>query len=396
MCGACVDGALGNERKPLNADTGLSELPSVARRVRRPLHWMVRLNWRNRSIFFSLLALVFGIHLEQVHAGWPMWVFTLGLMLVLPQVIYAWSARLQEKERQRRAEIWFMRLEALLFVLWCAALGFPLLPSFILFAAMCLNLVVFEGLAGLRSLSVAVLGGLLVALLLFSPLHWTPQTSLPVSLLCVAVFSGFLVTFAHSGHERAVQLYLSHRRAEHQLAEIRVLEAQLREAALRDPLTGLYNRRHLSEILPGALARCARLKTALTLVMIDVDHFKQINDTHGHPAGDAMLRALAQLLQAHVRQGDTVCRMGGEEFLLVLENAPLQPAWERAQVLRASFAGLVVPHEGQALHATVSCGLAAFPEHGDNAQSLLQAADRALYAAKASGRNQLQAAQPAI
>lgn len=378
----------------MNADIGLSPSPPAATQAPRKVHWIVRLNRRNRTIFFSLLAIIFGIHLYQVRAGWPMWALMLVLLLLLPQLIYAWAVRLREKERQRRAEIRWMRLEAFLFVLWCAALGFPMLPSFILFSAVCMNLVVYEGLRGLRHLALAVAAGLLAAALLVRPLYFAPETSMLVSLLFMAVFTGFLATFAYSGHVRAVQLYQSRHQAEYQLAEIRVLKGQLREAALRDPLTGLHNRRHLSETLPGVLARCARLKTALTLVMIDIDHFKQINDTHGHPAGDAMLKALAQLLLGQVRQGDTVCRMGGEEFLLVLENAPLQPAWERAQILRAAFADLAVVHEGVVLRATVSGGLAAFPEHGSDAQSLLQAADRALYAAKAGGRNQLQVAPP--
>lgn len=356
---------------------------------------MVRLNRRNRSVFFSLLAMVFGLHLHQMQVGWRMWVFTLALLLVAPQLIYAWCARLPRQSLQRDAEIRCMSLETFLFAIWCAMLGFPLLPSFIVFAAMCMSLVVYEGLRGLRNLAIAVATGLLGAVLLAGPLHFAPQTSMPVSLLCMVVFTGFLVTFAHSGHVRAVQLHQSRQQAEQQLSEIRGLQVQLREAALRDPLTGLYNRRHLSEILPGALARCARLKTALTLVMIDIDYFKRINDTHGHPAGDAMLRALAQLLQKHVREGDTVCRVGGEEFLLVLESASPQAASKRAEGLRVSFADLEVIHEGVSLRATLSCGLAAFPEHGSDTPSLLLAADRALYAAKAAGRNQLRVAESA-
>lgn len=375
----------------LNDRITAPETPSWAVPFSSQVHWMVRMNWRNRSIFYALLAVVFAVHLREVDASAATWLLMLAQFLALPQLMYAYAAHLDDAGRQRRAEIWFMHLEAFCFALWFVALGFPLWPSFILFASACLNLVVFLGRKGLVSVVLVTLAGLLLGALVLPP-RWHPDTSMSVTLLCMVVFIGYLVAFARDGHLRALRLHESRREARRQLAEIGTLQEQLRDAALRDPLTGLYNRRHLSDSLPGALSRCERLGMPLTLVMIDIDHFKLINDTYGHAAGDAMLQALARLLQAHIRTGDMACRMGGEEFLLVMENAVLPPAWERAQMLRAAFATLSVSHEGALLHATMSCGLATFPEHGRNAQALLQAADRALYAAKIGGRNQLQAA----
>lgn len=380
------------DEKPLNQPPASPRDAGAAVRAPGRVHWMVRMNWRNRTIFFAALAVVFAVHLHEVRAGAVAWVLMLAQFLAFPQLAYGYAVRQGDPARQRRAEMRAVQFEGFCFALWFAGLGFPLWPSFILFAAVCLNLVFFMGRRGLLHLVLVMAAGLLLGAFLFWPLRWQPDTSLLVTGLCMAVFTAFLVTFARDGHVRAVGLRQSRGQARQQLKEIGLLQAQLREAALRDPLTGLYNRRHLSDTLPGALARCARLGAPLALVMIDVDHFKQVNDTHGHAAGDAVLQALARLLQTHVREGDMACRMGGEEFLLVLENAALQPARERAQVLRAAFATLAVAHEGEPLRATMSCGLAVFPEHGRDAQALLQAADGALYAAKSGGRNQLQAA----
>ncbi|MGB6115557.1 MAG: diguanylate cyclase [Comamonas sp.] len=373
-------------------DPGVARSTAAAAPAPVRVHWMVRMNWRNRSLFSAVLVPVFAVHLREVHADTATWVLMLVQLLLFPQLVYGYASRQRDSVRQRRAELGVMHLEALLFALWSALLGFPLWPSFILFAAMCLNFVVFMGWHGLWRLVLVLAAGVLLGAALVHPLRWQPDTSLLVTGMCMAVFTAFLVSFARDGYLRALGLHQSRSQARRQLEEISLLQARLREAALRDPLTGLYNRRHLSDTLPGALARCARQGTPLTLVMIDIDHFKQINDRHGHAAGDAMLQALAQLLQTQVREGDMACRMGGEEFLLVLENAALRPAWERAQALCQAFEALAVVHDGARLQATVSCGLASCPEDGTDADTLLRSADRALYAAKAGGRNQLRAA----
>jgi len=378
------------DETPLNPGAARSTAAAAPAPVR--VHWMVRMNWRNRSIFFAVLVPVFAVHLHEVHAGTTTWVLMLVQFLLFPQLAYGYASRQRDSERQRRAELGAMHLEGFFFALWSAMLGFPLWPSFILFAAMCLNFVVFMGWRGLWRLVLVLAAGVLLGAALLHPLRWRPDTSLLVTGMCMVVFTAFLVTFARDGYLRALGLHQSRGQARRQLEEISLLQARLREAALRDPLTGLYNRRHLSETLPAVLSRCARQGTPLTLVMIDIDHFKQANDSHGHAAGDAVLQALARLLQTHVREGDMACRMGGEEFLLVLENAALSPAWERSQALCRAFEALSVVHEGVRLQATMSCGLASCPGDGTDADTLLRAADRALYAAKEGGRNQLRTA----
>jgi diguanylate cyclase (GGDEF)-like protein/PAS domain S-box-containing protein len=175
-----------------------------------------------------------------------------------------------------------------------------------------------------------------------------------------------------------------------QMEAIRALQDRLREQAIRDPLTTCYNRRYLAETLPRELARARRENYPLSLVMIDIDHFKTVNDTHGHPTGDAVLRALGRLLHSRCRAGDMVCRYGGEEFLLVLPNLLLDSALLRAETWRAETATLRLRQDQQAIGVTVSIGVAAFPQHGEEIGALIQAVDQALYAAKRAGRNCVQ------
>jgi diguanylate cyclase (GGDEF)-like protein len=177
-----------------------------------------------------------------------------------------------------------------------------------------------------------------------------------------------------------------------QLAQIRALKARLEEQAIRDPLTDLYNRRYLDDALERELVRAQREGYPVSLVMLDIDHFKDLNDSHGHPAGDAVLIALAHSLRDQVRAGDLACRWGGEEFALVLPNMPLAAAMARADTLRARFAARRPATGGISLAATLSAGVAAFPEHATTPAALVAAADAALYRAKGEGRDRVRSA----
>ena len=167
------------------------------------------------------------------------------------------------------------------------------------------------------------------------------------------------------------------------------LNDQLRERAVRDPLTGLFNRRYLEDILARELANAHIGALPVSVVTLDLDHFKAINDTYGHAAGDGMLRAIGDLLLSETRLGDAVCRIGGEEFVVVLPGAEASAAWQWAEQRRLAFAALHVTHAGTELHTTFSAGVATAPGDGDTADALLQASDRALYAAKRTGRNRV-------
>lgn len=171
------------------------------------------------------------------------------------------------------------------------------------------------------------------------------------------------------------------------------LRDTLRQQSIRDPLTGLYNRRFLEEYLVHERVRATRKNRPLSVIMLDIDHFKRFNDTFGHDAGDAILRRMGLLLQGHVRGSDIACRIGGEEFALLLPEAPLPIAYQRAENILDTVRRLQIKHRGQVLGAiTVSLGVAAFPKHGDTPEALIRAADRALYQAKEGGRNKLASA----
>jgi len=196
------------------------------------------------------------------------------------------------------------------------------------------------------------------------------------------------LTEAHQGLAQTVAEQLSLA-----LANLRLRET-LRNQSIRDALTGLFNRRYLEETLERELYRAARSQHPLGIIMLDLDHFKHFNDTFGHDAGDLVLRELGQLLQAHIRGSDIACRYGGEEFTLILPEAPLETTRERAETLRIAVKRLVVQHRGQPLGAlSMSLGVAAFPEHGAAADGLLHMADQALYQAKREGRDRVVVAE---
>lgn len=164
----------------------------------------------------------------------------------------------------------------------------------------------------------------------------------------------------------------------------------LHHQAIHDPLTGLLNRRPLYEFLEKEILRTTRKKQSLGVIMIDIDHFKTVNDSYGHGAGDAVLREFGLFSQKHIRGGDFACRYGGEEFLLVLTESSSENVKKRAEQFCKEASLLGVNYRGRLLDPiTLSLGVAVYPEHGQTAQELLLAADAALYQAKADGRDRL-------
>jgi diguanylate cyclase (GGDEF)-like protein len=173
------------------------------------------------------------------------------------------------------------------------------------------------------------------------------------------------------------------------LANVRLREA-LRQQAIRDPLTGLYNRRFMEETLERELHLAARGARSLAVVMSDIDHFKELNDRFGHEAGDMILRELARFLKARMRGSDFACRYGGEEMLVILSATTLHEAAGFAEALRAAVRVMVAhEHERTIGPVTISLGVAASPVHGTTSAALLRAADAALYQAKAQGRDRV-------
>jgi diguanylate cyclase (GGDEF)-like protein/PAS domain S-box-containing protein len=166
------------------------------------------------------------------------------------------------------------------------------------------------------------------------------------------------------------------------------LREELREQAIHDKLTGLYNRRYMEDSLARELSRAQRQNTCLCISMLDIEHFKCINDTFGHAAGDALLAELGRILLENLRKSDITCRYGGDEFVLILPDSSLDDTRHRVQQILKLVKELRIWHDGQLLESlTVSAGVAAAHEHNFNGHEILRAVDEALYAAKQAGRD---------
>ena len=171
------------------------------------------------------------------------------------------------------------------------------------------------------------------------------------------------------------------------------LREKLRDQAIRDPLTAMYNRRYFEETALRELLRAGKDGSSVGVIMIDVDHFKRFNDSHGHEAGDAVLQRVGLMLQSHTRVEDVVCRYGGEEFVMLLPGLPGEAIVHRAEELRDAIHELSVRFHGETLvKITISCGVSAFPGQGHTCADLIDAADHALYRAKQAGRDRVEVA----
>ncbi|WP_370540642.1 GGDEF domain-containing protein [Azospirillum sp. INR13] len=166
-------------------------------------------------------------------------------------------------------------------------------------------------------------------------------------------------------------------------------ERVLRDAALSDPLTGLANRRAFFGAIDREVAGALRHDTPVSLLLLDIDHFKEVNDAHGHDVGDAVLVALSRVLQRGVRQSDLVARFGGEEFAILLPCTSLEGAFLLAERLRCAVSDCGVQHDGALLHVTVSIGVSTLSPNADRPDTLIKAADIALYRAKSEGRDRV-------
>ena len=203
---------------------------------------------------------------------------------------------------------------------------------------------------------------------------------------------------APNSDRSARRLHLASAVAEHIAVAIANLglRESLRLQAVRDPLTGLYNRRYMQEFLERELHSARRRRRPVSVMMLDLDHFKRYNDSFGHAAGDRALAAVGEILLRSVRAEDIACRYGGEEFTLILPECNLQQANVRAEIIRIRVAETCSHSGGKPSDAlTISIGVAAFDETTDRVDLLLKFADDALYEAKHQGRNRIVQARPA-
>jgi diguanylate cyclase (GGDEF)-like protein len=173
-----------------------------------------------------------------------------------------------------------------------------------------------------------------------------------------------------------------------QLQEIEVLQTELEHQLTIDSLTGLYNRRLLDDVLERELARAKRKGHPVCLVLVDIDNFKSVNDTHGHQTGDLILIEMAKLIKTNIRKSDVGCRWGGDEFIMLFPECTIQDAHRRTQEFSKKIMNTEFVSHGERIYLTLSIGLACYPDHAQTAEQMLRAADHAMYSAK-SNQNQI-------
>ena len=198
----------------------------------------------------------------------------------------------------------------------------------------------------------------------------------------------------HERDQADVALQKANGQLQLQLDEIAELQDALHEQAIRDPLTGLYNRRYMEEALRQEHARALREKYMISVVMFDLDLLKNINDAHGHAGGDMALKSVTEHIKSVIRVEDVACRYGGDEFLVILHNTPLNIALRRVEKWRKDVSAMKIRYKEKQLRVSISAGVAVFPLHGQNMEDVVLAADEALYSIKSTKRNRVAAYKP--
>lgn len=302
----------------------------------------------------------------------PLWVWALMLFngLLWPHLAFQWARRASVPYH---AEHRNLLVDAFMGGFWVAAMQFNPLPSATTISMMAMNNVAIGGLRFLAAGLAAQILGIGVGLVVFAP-AFIPQTS-PLQLYaCLPLLMLYPLALGWICFRQAYTLGL-HKR-------------ELLALSRTDSLTGLLNHGAWKDQLEIAFQRCRRQQQGAAIALIDIDHFKAINDTYGHVAGDIVLRQLSKMLKQNLRAADVAGRYGGDEFCVILPDLPLFNAAQAMEALRERFATLGY-EQNPALKVSLSIGLAAYePAHGD-ATRWLNDADQALYEAKASGRNRV-------
>jgi|GEM_PF-1759689 len=272
----------------------------------------------------------------------------------------------------------------------CYAIGpYTAASGLIMVAALLLGMVLLER----RSLWIAVIGWFLSTF----AMHFASKSgALPfLSLFESSLAQPDLAKVAAERAAAAALIYIPLAvLMDHLIGVWRQDERSLYEAAQFDSLTGAYTRGFAMELMQRALLKARGDAKPLALLMLDLDHFKRINDAHGHARGDLVLKQTTQAMQSTLRAGDIVGRFGGEEFVVLLPGADLKQAMGAAERCRAAVEAMRIP-DAPYVCIAASVGVAAFPDHGDDLDRLLKASDRAMYTAKANGRNRIEAARQA-
>jgi diguanylate cyclase len=350
---------------------------------------LARRTYLPRTVGLGIGAVCAGAGLYQANA--PAWVW--GVMLAY---CYAWphialwiSTRAASPYAAERRNL---LVDSFAGGFWPVAMAFNVLPSVLLLAALAMNNFATGGARLFAKGVLAHLAGAGAGLLLLG-LKFQPESNFLTVLLSVPFLLSYPLVLGVVMYRLSIEL--SRRKDELLREKRRADEANLAttralaELAARDDLTGLFNRRHMGELMAQHSAACQRAGDGFAVALVDLDHFKRINDTHGHAVGDRVLRAFAEHAGAAMRSTDIVGRWGGEEFLVIYPRSTAREAEQAAARLRERVAAAVVTTPcGQPLRFTVSIGLT---EHAppESIDALVERADRAMYRAKSQGRDRV-------
>ncbi len=325
-----------------------------------------------RALGMGLAGLVVGVVLWERNAGLAAWLCMAAISFVWPHVAHLLSRRSADPYR---AEIRNLLVDSALAVVLVTLMHFNLLPSVLLVTLTMVDKIT-TGIRGLWARSLPGMAGAAVAGAAFNGFQWAPETSMPVILACLPV----MVLHTLSVSLVSYRLIRRVSRQNQLLDELRRIDA----------LTGLYDRGHWQEQAEATLRRHHATDEPACLVMLDIDHFKQINDQHGHTVGDEVLRALARIVLSNVRATDCAGRYGGDEFAIVLRGMHLDGATAVAHRIREQVQALQL-HDMPGLQFTTSMGVATADHRHSSLRAWTNAADAELYQAKAAGRNRVSA-----
>ena len=325
-----------------------------------------------RALGMGLAGLVVGVVLWERNAGLAAWLCMAAISFVWPHVAHLLSRRSADPYR---AEIRNLLVDSALAVVLVTLMHFNLLPSVLLVTLTMVDKIT-TGIRGLWARSLPGMAGAAVAGAAFNGFQWAPETSMPVILACLPV----MVLHTLSVSLVSYRLIRRVSRQNQLLDELRRIDA----------LTGLYDRGHWQEQAEATLRRHHATDEPACLVMLDIDHFKQINDQHGHTVGDEVLRALARIVLSNVRATDCAGRYGGDEFAIVLRGMHLDGATAVAHRICEQVQALQL-HDMPGLQFTTSMGVATADHRHSSLRAWTNAADAELYQAKAAGRNRVSA-----
>ena len=345
--------------------------PSATQRERDVA--LVRRIHRLRTLGLALGFLGGASVLDLHHASIAWWLLLVANGFVWPHVALLLALRSDEP---RRAEIRNLTLDSALGGLWIAVMQFNLLPSILMVTLLSADKISVGGMRLLaRTLMTLAATCAVTSALLGFPV--SVATPMPVIIACLPILMVYPIAISAAAYSLARKVGQQNKRLE--------------ELGRTDILTGLANRRHCFAAAEAELARHRRTRRPAALVILDIDHFKTINDEHGHPAGDAVLCSVAASLRACCRAIDTPARYGGDEFMLILPETDLRGAEELAERIRAHMESPAIDR-APGLRCTVSLGAAEASADIADVDAWIQRADVALYRAKAGGRNRFEGA----